>query len=149
MIGLYYVMQIENKQVKDVAEYLNVSPPTVSQWIHKVRPIPKERIAQLAAYFKVYPSEVFYKELNSKEVLDIKILSLQAQQDSDDKPITQAIINEWQFKRDKAAVFVNIDDILVQAYKTDSEYVHRLISFLNAWVSREKLIIKKYTEVGR
>lgn len=63
MIGLTYIMQLENISGKKLAEKLGVSQPTLSQWEKKVRPIPEARLNTLSELFPAYGKDYFQKDL--------------------------------------------------------------------------------------
>ena len=69
MIGLSYIMKLEGITTKELAEFLEVSSPTISQWEKKQRPIPKERLDKLRARFSFYPVLYFGKEIDEREAI--------------------------------------------------------------------------------
>lgn len=69
MIGLSYIMKLEGITTKELAEFLEVSSPTISQWEKKQRPIPKERLDKLRERFSFYPVLYFGKEIDEREAI--------------------------------------------------------------------------------
>lgn len=69
MIGLSYIMKLEGITTKELAEFLEVSSPTISQWENKQRPIPKERLDKLRERFSFYPVLYFGKEIDEREAI--------------------------------------------------------------------------------
>ena len=69
MIGLSYIMKLEGITTKELADFLEVSSPTISQWEKKQRPIPKERLDKLRERFSFYPVLYFGKEIDEREAI--------------------------------------------------------------------------------
>lgn len=72
MIGLTYIMELEGITGKELADRLEVTPSTVSQWEKQVRPISKNRLPQLSEMFPEYDSTYFQKELNEVDKLTLE-----------------------------------------------------------------------------
>lgn len=53
MIGLELVVKLRNLEYKQIAEHLEISPQTVSDWIKGKRRVPPKRIAQLSEYLNI------------------------------------------------------------------------------------------------
>lgn len=69
MIGLTYIMKLENITAKELATRLGVTASTISQWESKKRPIPKERRVQLSQIFPMY-SEYYYDiEISERDAI--------------------------------------------------------------------------------
>ena len=62
-------MKLEGITTKELAEFLEVSSPTISQWEKKQRPIPKERLDKLRERFSFYPVLYFGKEIDEREAI--------------------------------------------------------------------------------
>lgn len=52
---LEYLVMINEQSYSGIGRKLNITPQQFSDWIKKRRPIPKERLKELAAYFEVEP----------------------------------------------------------------------------------------------
>ncbi len=53
MIGLELIVKLKNMEFKDVANYLKISPQSVSDWIKGKRRIPPKRLEQLSEFFNI------------------------------------------------------------------------------------------------
>ncbi|HDI3014683.1 TPA: helix-turn-helix transcriptional regulator [Clostridium perfringens] len=71
MIGLEYLLDINNMQSKQLAEMLGVGKATVSSWINKKRLISTKHYEKLKEIFKV-PEEYFQKELTELDKLQLQ-----------------------------------------------------------------------------
>ncbi|MDM0961641.1 helix-turn-helix transcriptional regulator [Clostridium perfringens] len=76
MIGLEYLLDINNMQSKQLAEMLGVGKATVSSWINKKRLISTKHYEKLKEIFKV-PEEYFQKELTELDKLKLQQLKLE------------------------------------------------------------------------
>ena len=65
-------MELEGVTGKELADRLEVTPSTVSQWEKQVRPISKNRLPQLSEMFPEYDSAYFQKELNEVDKLTLE-----------------------------------------------------------------------------
>lgn len=69
MLGLEYILKIENITRSELANRLGVSKPVVSQWMKRKRPIPSKRIEQICTeFFPYYPIEYCLKEINEYDM---------------------------------------------------------------------------------
>ena len=69
MIGLTYIMKLENITAKELATRLGVTASTISQWESKKRPIPKERRVQLSQIFPMYPEYYYEIEISERDAI--------------------------------------------------------------------------------
>ena len=76
MIGLEYLLDINNMQSKQLAEMLGVGKATVSSWINQKRLISTKHYEKLKEIFKV-PEEYFQKELTELDKLKLQQLKLE------------------------------------------------------------------------
>ena len=72
MIGLEYILKIEKMSTAALAQKLNVTAPTITQWEKKNRNIPTERLEQLHQIFPVYPIEYFQKTIDEQDALKLQ-----------------------------------------------------------------------------
>lgn len=69
MIGLHYIMDIEDMTPIALAGKLHVSPSLVYRWINGKKPLPKQRTIQIhSKVFPEYPEEYYDKELNEADM---------------------------------------------------------------------------------
>lgn len=142
MIGLTYIMKLEGITTKELAEFLDVTPPTISQWVKKQRPIPKERLKQLVEYFKIYPADVWGKEVNPVDVLKIKCHLLQSRLNDNDNNhiVAEAIrqqIKKIEFQIEKEELIFEINTILEAGYKYP-KYNRQLLDSLKEWIANTR-----------
>ncbi|XZI46332.1 helix-turn-helix domain-containing protein [Clostridium perfringens] len=76
MIGLEYLLDINNMQSKQLAEMLGVGKATVSSWINQKRLISTKHYEKLKEIFKV-PEEYFQKELTELDKLNLQRIKLE------------------------------------------------------------------------
>lgn len=76
MIGLEYLLDINNMKSKQLAEMLGVGKATVSSWINQKRLISTKHYEKLKEIFKV-PEEYFQKELTELDKLKLQQLKLE------------------------------------------------------------------------
>ncbi|MDZ5038213.1 helix-turn-helix domain-containing protein [Clostridium perfringens] len=76
MIGLEYLLDINNMQSKQLAEMLGIGKAAVSSWINKKRLISTKHYEKLKEIFKV-PEEYFQKELTEIDKLNLQRLKLE------------------------------------------------------------------------
>lgn len=72
MIGLQFIVKVYNGTYKQLAEKLEIAPPTIMAWLSKKRPIPKAKLEALSALFKI-EEEWFTKELNEVDKIQIQL----------------------------------------------------------------------------
>lgn len=142
MIGLTYIMKLEGVTTKELAEFLDVTPPTISQWVKKQRPIPKERLKQLVEYFKIYPADVWDKEVNPLDALKIKCRLLQSRlNDNGNNYIVAETIRQQikkiEFQIEKEELIFEINTILDVGYKYP-KYNRQLFDSLKEWIANTK-----------
>jgi transcriptional regulator with XRE-family HTH domain len=89
MIGLEKVIQVFNLNANQIAKKLGVSRQTVYDWLKGKRKIPKKRIEQLANLpeFKFVNKELFQKEINEIDKLDIELAYINFLSDKDSEVI--------------------------------------------------------------
>lgn len=75
MIGLEYLLDINNMQSKQLAEMLGVGKATVSSWINKKRLISTKHYEKLKEIFKV-PEEYFQKELTELDQIELQKIKI-------------------------------------------------------------------------
>ena len=142
MIGLTYIMKLEGITTKELAEFLDVSRNTISQWVTKYRPIPKERLNQLVEYFKIYPADVWSKEINSVDALKLKCCLLQSRLNGNDNNymVAEAIrrqIKKIEFQIEKEELISEINTILDVGYKYP-KYNRQLFDSLKEWIANTR-----------
>lgn len=88
MIGLEYIIKIEKETTAALAKLLNVTAPTITQWLKKNRNIPTDRLEQLHEIFPIYPIEYFQKTIDEQDALKLQNFRIShyiaALQDKDD-----------------------------------------------------------------
>lgn len=88
MIGLEYIIKIEKETTAALAKLLNVTAPTITQWLKKNRNIPADRLEQLHEIFPIYPIEYFQKTIDEQDALKLQNFRIShyiaALQDKDD-----------------------------------------------------------------
>lgn len=72
MIGLTYIMQLENVTNKQLSEHLGITPSTISQWGSGNRPIPADKVDRLSEIFPAYDKSYFQKTINRDDTLDLQ-----------------------------------------------------------------------------
>lgn len=142
MIGLTYIMKLEEITTKELADFLEVSSQTISQWANKYRPIPKERLNQLVEHFKIYPANVLGKEINSVDALKLKRCLLQSRLNSNDNNyiVAESIrrqIKKIEFQIEKEELIFEINTILDVGYKYP-KYNRQLFDSLKEWVTNTR-----------
>lgn len=70
MIGLELIVKLKKMEFKEVANYLDVSPQSVSDWIKEKRKVPERRAEQLSELFNV-KKELIGKILTEEEKLKL------------------------------------------------------------------------------
>jgi transcriptional regulator with XRE-family HTH domain len=70
MIGLELIVKVKNMEYKDVANFLKISPQTVSDWINGRRRVPPKRAIQLSEILGV-DNDLISKEVNKDDELKI------------------------------------------------------------------------------
>ncbi|MED4785246.1 helix-turn-helix transcriptional regulator [Brevibacillus choshinensis] len=75
MIGLEYICKLFEKQFKDVAEIMRISPKTVNDWVRERRVIPKRHLPKLAEIFQL-DEFYFQKELTTSEKLRLQRIKI-------------------------------------------------------------------------
>lgn len=76
MIGLEYICNLFNKQYKDVAEELGISPQAINSWIKGKRMIPKAQLPRLSKIFNI-PEKYFRMKLTELHKLEIQMIRLE------------------------------------------------------------------------
>lgn len=142
MIGLTYIMKLEGITTKELAEFLDVSPPTISQWVKKQRPIPKERLNQLVEHLKIYPADVLDKEINPVDALRLKCCLLQSRLNGNDNNyiVAESIrqqIKKIEFQIEKEELIFEINTILDAEYK-HPKYNRQLFDSLKDWIANTR-----------
>lgn len=89
MIGLEFIVKIKRLEYKDIANYLDISPQSVSDWIKGKRKVPLKRAIQLSEYFNI-SDELIGKELSEDEKLKLHYdlsedITMEVTKDSDNK----------------------------------------------------------------
>lgn len=77
MIGLAYLLDINNLQHKQLAEMLGVGKATISSWINGKRLISVKHYEKLKDIFKV-PEEYFQKELTELDKLNLQKMKIES-----------------------------------------------------------------------
>ncbi|MNW46863.1 helix-turn-helix protein [compost metagenome] len=72
MIGLEYIVKLYNGTYKKLAEKLEITPSTVTDWLSKRRPIPKAKLEALSKLFNL-EAEYFQKELTKMEEIELRL----------------------------------------------------------------------------
>lgn len=72
MIGLEYIVKLYNGTYKKLAEKLDITPSTVTDWLSRRRPIPKAKLEALSKLFKL-EAEYFQKELSKIEEIELRL----------------------------------------------------------------------------
>ncbi|MBW4085829.1 helix-turn-helix transcriptional regulator [Paenibacillus sp. S150] len=72
MIGLEYIVKLYNGTYKKLAEKLEITPSTVTDWLSKRRPIPKAKLEALSKLFHL-EAEYFQKELSKIEEIELRL----------------------------------------------------------------------------
>lgn len=55
---LLYLLALNRKTRKDLAEFLGISPVQVTKWTEGLRPVPKCRYKKIAEFFSITPAEL-------------------------------------------------------------------------------------------
>jgi len=102
MIGLEYIVKLYNGTYKKLAEKLEITPSTVTDWLSKRRPIPKAKLEALSKLFKL-ETEYFQKELTKIEEIELRLdyLNRISRRDSFEIPdyFTEADGTEHEYTR--------------------------------------------------
>jgi len=75
MIGLEYIMKMNNTTFNFVEELLNIKRQNAQSWCSKDRKIPKKYLLILSQEFEI-PIEYFQKELNEVDKLKLQKIKL-------------------------------------------------------------------------
>lgn len=69
MLGLKYILNIENMTQKELANKIGITNEMVNHWVQKRRPISPKRIMQIhTEIFPIYPIEYYTKEISEGEM---------------------------------------------------------------------------------
>jgi len=75
MMGLEYIVNLYNKQFKDVAEELGISKQVINGWIKGRYNISKKHLPKLSKMFNL-PEQYFQRQLSELEKLDIQKIKI-------------------------------------------------------------------------
>ncbi|MFD2115089.1 helix-turn-helix domain-containing protein [Paenibacillus yanchengensis] len=102
MIGLEYIVKLYNGTYKKLAEKLEITPSTVTDWLSKRRPIPRAKLEALSKLFNL-EAEYFQKELTKIEEIELRLdyLNRSSKRDSFETPdyFTDTDGNEHEYTR--------------------------------------------------
>ncbi|OTY56515.1 hypothetical protein BK748_15365 [Bacillus thuringiensis serovar graciosensis] len=70
MIGLELIVKLKGMEFKEVAEFLELAPQTVSDWVKGKRKVPSKRAFQLANHFSV-DADLIGKEIDKEDEMKI------------------------------------------------------------------------------
>ncbi|PFF01366.1 hypothetical protein CN325_03740 [Bacillus thuringiensis] len=89
IIGLEKVINVFNFNANKIAKEIGVSRQTVYDWLKGKRKIPKERIDQLTEIpeFKYVNKELFQKEIDNVDEIDIEIARTKYRSDMDSEEV--------------------------------------------------------------
>lgn len=69
MLGVEYILNIENMTQTEFANKIGISSQMVNQWVRKRCPIPQKRIMQIhTKIFPIYPIKYYTKEISESEM---------------------------------------------------------------------------------
>lgn len=71
MIGLQYILELEDMSRKQLAEKLGVTDATVSYWLNEKRPISDNMLTNIRQLFPFYPYSLFDKTIDERDRLTI------------------------------------------------------------------------------
>lgn len=99
MLGLEYILKIENITRSELANRLGVSTSVVSRWMKRKRPFPSKRIEQICTDFFPYcPIEYCLKEINEYDMAILRNLKREYKRQSSAKILyplaTSALLKE-------------------------------------------------------
>jgi transcriptional regulator with XRE-family HTH domain len=97
VIGLEHIVKVYNGTYKELADKLGITASTVTDWISTRRPIPKNKLKALSEMFGK-DEEIFQKELNEVEKLQIELDFLKMQSKKDAHQITLPFKDEYGFE---------------------------------------------------
>ncbi|WP_211748762.1 DUF262 domain-containing protein [Paenibacillus sp. Marseille-Q4541] len=119
MIGLELVVKLRNLEYKQIAEYLEISPQTVSDWIKGKRKVPSRRVAQLSEYLNI-KEELIYKELDEETKLQIHFEIINKMYDSKEGEVFDNDFNEFRTNEgeNKMLEQLSFTDFSVDQYTT-------------------------------
>ena len=158
MIGLTYIIQLENKTNKQVAEHLKIAPSTISQWGSGNRPIPVDKVNRLSKMFPAYNRAYFQKTINRGDIIDLQNMlyeyqrsllndkydweSLKARRALSNKIECNKMLAEQRKMSDKIAeMFVEIQQLRIDD-KKKILVKQQLTDNLNAFLKdQEKMVI--------
>lgn len=134
MIGLELIVKLKKIEYKDVANYLNISPQSVSDWIKGKRKVPKKRAIELSRIFKVDENLIckvltedeklkLHYELSEVEEINsnlvdnnIEQLHLNIECDSSNEIFTTSNL-EAKIKDERRKIKINEADIMISQLK--------------------------------
>ncbi|WP_310551903.1 helix-turn-helix domain-containing protein [Paenibacillus glufosinatiresistens] len=93
MIGLEYIVKLYNGTYKKLAEKLEITPSTVTDWLSKRRPIPKAKLEALSKLFHL-EADYFQKELSKIEEIELRLDYLNRISHRDSFEITDSFTDE-------------------------------------------------------
>ena len=118
MIGLTYILKLEDMTTAALAQKIGIAAPTITQWEKKKRPIPKDRLEQLYELFPIYPQDYFSKDIDEKDALKLqncllthRLEDLQNKSDLDSIRLRNAI----KKKRERNDNLIQQQRIIMQA----------------------------------
>ena len=74
MIGLAYILQLENMTSSALAEKIGVTRSLVTQWVNGRKPIPDNRLIEINRIFPLYPAHYIRRPLSEADVENLKAL---------------------------------------------------------------------------
>lgn len=79
MIGLSYILELENISVNELSAKIDVDKSLIYRWIKGAKKFPEKRIAQLAELFPIYGCDYFSKELDEIDKLTLDNIKIDNQ----------------------------------------------------------------------
>ena len=79
MIGLTYILELENISVNELSAKIDVDISLIYRWIKGTKKIPEKRIAQLAELFPTYGCDYFSKQLDEIDKLRLDNIKIDNQ----------------------------------------------------------------------
>lgn len=79
MIGLTYILELENISVNELSAKIDVDISLIYRWIKGTKSIPEKRICQLHELFPAYGRDFFSKELDEVDKLTLNNIKIDNQ----------------------------------------------------------------------
>ncbi|MBR2565264.1 MAG: helix-turn-helix transcriptional regulator [Paenibacillus sp.] len=143
MTVLQYLAHIHQLSYTQVCKEVGLTPQQFNDWVKKRRPIPKDRLQQLAAYFLVdqellIDDQHYLSDLTSENSVDVQIFFMQQKLENggiEEEETYQLKLAQLRQEKHKRALVARFAAIIQQG---DEETLQRSEEWLNKAESLKK-----------